>query len=248
MGGWAKYSKRVWQKATNKLKSEVWHAKHCLMEYSSFPPSSSSTSTCTSVNSIVASGHHIFMPGQIGMFPLPPAQQQLPVYDSPKPNDNNDDTVSYTSTSTTVTEKRSERSNSTASIASLAVAKYSSAVNVISNAVAPAALAATTALASLSPSRSNMNSPVGLNNIGNTCYLNSLLQVCPVRIAYVGSYEAVHSNIPCLQYYFTLKSLREPVLDMDNYVEHEEAPDWQEKKIGGIKVGRVEVGQAKQCK
>ncbi|GAB5586731.1 ubiquitin-specific protease ubp2 [Umbelopsis nana] len=163
------------------------------------------------------------MPGQIGMFPLPPAQQQLLVYDSPKPNDNNDDTVSYTSTSTTVTEKRSKRSNSTASIASLAVAKYSSAVNVISNAVTPAALAATTALASLSPSRSNMNSPVGLNNIGNTCYLNSLLQ-----------------------YYFTLKSLREPVLDMDNYVEHEEAPDWQEKRIGGIKVGRVEVGQAKQ--
>jgi hypothetical protein len=51
-----------------------------------------------------------------------------------------------------------------------------------------------------------------------------------------------------MQYYFTLKSLRDPVLDMDQYVENEEDPDWEEKRIGGIKVGRNEVKQAKQCK
>ncbi|KAJ2957037.1 hypothetical protein NQZ79_g7179 [Umbelopsis isabellina] len=33
---------------------------------------------------------------------------------------------------------------------------------------------------------------------------------------------------------------------MDQHVEHEDDPDWQEKRIGGIKVGRTEVRQAKQ--
>lgn len=35
---------------------------------------------------------------------------------------------------------------------------------------------------------------------------------------------------------------------MDQHVEHEDDPDWQEKRIGGIKVGQSEVRQAKQCK
>ncbi|KAG2225679.1 hypothetical protein INT45_012151 [Circinella minor] len=65
--------------------------------------------------------------------------------------------------------------------------------------------------------------PVGLNNIGNTCYLNSLLQ-----------------------YYFTLTSFRRTVLNIDDYVENEEEPDWTPKKIGGIEVDQKEVRRAKK--
>jgi hypothetical protein len=35
---------------------------------------------------------------------------------------------------------------------------------------------------------------------------------------------------------------------MDMYVEHEDDPEWEEKRIGGIKVGHNEVRLAKQCK
>ncbi|KAI8147774.1 hypothetical protein BJV82DRAFT_664137 [Fennellomyces sp. T-0311] len=65
--------------------------------------------------------------------------------------------------------------------------------------------------------------PVGLNNIGNTCYLNSLLQ-----------------------YYFTLTPFRDTILYMDEYVENEDDPDWKPKKIGGIQVDQDEVRRAKK--
>jgi hypothetical protein len=186
------YSKKVWQMATNRLKTEVSHAKDMLMEYSSSPPIFS----LPSANSSTAIAyHHVYLPGNVGMFSLPPPplksssettkSSKKPsqtisksTTDSIKSNHSTAD-VTISDNSSILTEKRSIRSNSTASIASLAVAKYSSAVNAISNAVAPATLAATNALANLS----NLNmppyhySPVGLNNIGNTCYLNSLLQV-----------------------------------------------------------------------
>ncbi|KAI8066868.1 hypothetical protein BC940DRAFT_301744 [Gongronella butleri] len=66
-------------------------------------------------------------------------------------------------------------------------------------------------------------SPIGLNNIGNTCYLNSLLQ-----------------------YYFSLVPFRDVVLDMNDYVENEDKADWQPKKIGGIEVDQKEVRRAKK--
>ncbi|KAL0073164.1 hypothetical protein F4703DRAFT_1746442 [Phycomyces blakesleeanus] len=65
--------------------------------------------------------------------------------------------------------------------------------------------------------------PVGLNNIGNTCYFNSLLQ-----------------------YYFTLLPLRKTVLNIDSYVENEDDPNWVPKKIGGITVDQHEVRRAKK--
>ncbi|CAO3621299.1 unnamed protein product [Cunninghamella blakesleeana] len=64
--------------------------------------------------------------------------------------------------------------------------------------------------------------PVGLNNIGNTCYLNSLLQ-----------------------YYFTLVPFRNTILNMDDYVENEDKLGWQPKKLGGIEVDQQEVKRAK---
>ncbi|ORY98657.1 hypothetical protein BCR43DRAFT_487914 [Syncephalastrum racemosum] len=65
--------------------------------------------------------------------------------------------------------------------------------------------------------------PVGLNNIGNTCYLNSLLQ-----------------------YYYTLLPFRDTILHMESYVEDEMNPTWQSKKIGGIEIDKSEVRRAKK--
>ncbi|KAF3939283.1 hypothetical protein ABW19_dt0209123 [Dactylella cylindrospora] len=65
--------------------------------------------------------------------------------------------------------------------------------------------------------------PVGIENIGNTCYLNSLLQ-----------------------FYFTITPLRELILDIENHQEGEISDEELERKrIGGRKVTRGEIEQAK---
>lgn len=65
------------------------------------------------------------------------------------------------------------------------------------------------------------NWPAGLDNIGNTCYLNSLLQ-----------------------YYFCLQPLRQMVLDFPRNASSVEIH--QERKIGGRKVERLEVIRSHQ--
>lgn len=73
--------------------------------------------------------------------------------------------------------------------------------------------------------RGSAASPVGLDNIGNTCYLNSLLQ-----------------------FYFTIKPLREMVLDFDQYREEEVTDEVVERKrVGGRKVTKREIERAKKC-
>ncbi|CAO3672854.1 unnamed protein product [Rhizopus stolonifer] len=62
--------------------------------------------------------------------------------------------------------------------------------------------------------------PVGLNNIGNTCYFNSLLQ-----------------------YYFTLLPFRHTMINNELFVEDEQS---ELKKIGGIKVDQSEIKRAKK--
>ncbi|CAI2169084.1 20432_t:CDS:10, partial [Funneliformis geosporum] len=62
--------------------------------------------------------------------------------------------------------------------------------------------------------------PVGLDNIGNTCYLNSLLQ-----------------------YYFTIRPLRQAVLKDSSSIDGHEL-DWQSITIGHRKVSRAEVERA----
>ena len=72
------------------------------------------------------------------------------------------------------------------------------------------------------PPPASTERPTGIENIGNTCYLNSLLQ-----------------------YYFTIKPLREAVLNMDQYVEQELTEELlSRKKVGGRLVTRDEIERA----
>ncbi|KAG0298804.1 ubiquitin-specific protease ubp2 [Linnemannia gamsii] len=67
------------------------------------------------------------------------------------------------------------------------------------------------------------SNPVGLSNIGNTCYLNSLLQ-----------------------YMYTIKDIRETVLNMEAYIENEQEKDWKEKVIDGRTLTKKDVVEAKE--
>lgn len=72
------------------------------------------------------------------------------------------------------------------------------------------------------PPPASLERPTGIENIGNTCYLNSLLQ-----------------------YYFTIKPLRDTLLNMDSYVEKEISEQVVERKIvGGRRVTREEIERA----
>ena len=66
--------------------------------------------------------------------------------------------------------------------------------------------------------------PVGLENIGNTCYLNSLLQ-----------------------YYFTIKPLRELVLKINDFKMPIDEESLKSKRVGSRNVSRKEVDRAQQC-
>lgn len=66
--------------------------------------------------------------------------------------------------------------------------------------------------------------PVGLRNIGNTCYLNSLLQ-----------------------YYFTIKPFREMVLDFEERKMEIDDESIRRKKVGSRTVSKVEVERAQKC-
>lgn len=77
--------------------------------------------------------------------------------------------------------------------------------------------------------RSTIHEPVGLDNIGNTCYLNSLLQ-----------------------FYYTIKSVREVVINFQNHRMDLDDPktddDIKRKRIGGRRVVRSEIIKAQKCK
>lgn len=70
---------------------------------------------------------------------------------------------------------------------------------------------------------STADHPVGLQNIGNTCYLNSLLQ-----------------------FYYTVKPVREIAMNFDEYRQNLDQGDVS-KRVGGQEVNRGEIIKAQQC-
>lgn len=66
--------------------------------------------------------------------------------------------------------------------------------------------------------------PVGLENIGNTCYLNSLLQ-----------------------FYFTIKPLRDLVLNINEFKMPTDGESLKSKRVGSRNVSKKEVDRAQQC-
>lgn len=66
--------------------------------------------------------------------------------------------------------------------------------------------------------------PVGIRNLGNTCYLNSLLQ-----------------------FYFTVKPFRDMLLAFDEYRMENTPDNMKSKKVGGRKVTAKEVDRSHQC-
>jgi ubiquitin carboxyl-terminal hydrolase 25/28 len=75
----------------------------------------------------------------------------------------------------------------------------------------------------------NLNLPLGLHNIGNTCYLNSLLQ-----------------------YLFTVKPIRDIVLNYDSFRLGLDDESIRERRLGGNKMqmdrGEAVVAQACKCR
>jgi len=73
--------------------------------------------------------------------------------------------------------------------------------------------------------RSTADQPVGLDNIGNTCYLNSLLQ-----------------------YYYTVRAVRDVVMNFEDYRMPLTEENITKKRVGGRAVGRAEIVKAQKCK
>lgn len=100
----------------------------------------------------------------------------------------------------------------------------------------------------IAPTRPDL--PRGLNQLGNTCYLNSLLQVasclCPTALISI-------VLIPAFQYFYTIKDLREAVMPMSkldlNSLEDDKLTDDDLKRhrVGGRLVTRREIARSKKC-
>lgn len=75
------------------------------------------------------------------------------------------------------------------------------------------------------PNRNIQDWPVGLQNIGNTCYLNSLLQ-----------------------FYFSIRPFREMVLDFERFqMDLNDEQGLANKQVGSRKVSKKEVERSQGC-
>ena len=77
----------------------------------------------------------------------------------------------------------------------------------------------------VAPARSTSDQPIGLDNIGNTCYLNSLLQ-----------------------YYYTVKAIRNVVMNFQDHRMSLSEEDIKKKRVGGRSVAKAEIIKAQKCK
>lgn len=92
--------------------------------------------------------------------------------------------------------------------------------------------------------------PRGLNQLGNTCYLNSLLQVSVRACCHVGV-----SSIKWvfLQYFYTIKDLREAIAPLalvtDKVIDDDKLKedDLKNHRVGGRMVTRREVVRSRKC-
>lgn len=75
------------------------------------------------------------------------------------------------------------------------------------------------------PDRNLAEWPVGLQNIGNTCYLNSLLQ-----------------------FYFSIRPYRDMVLDFENFKMDINEDILSQKQVGSRKVSQKEVERSQRCR
>lgn len=87
--------------------------------------------------------------------------------------------------------------------------------------------------------------PRGLNQLGNTCYLNSLLQVCSQTFP-----DHPKKSYLYQKYFYTIKDLRDAVAplseksaDTDKFTDD----DLKRHRVGGRNVTRREVVRSKKC-
>jgi hypothetical protein len=85
--------------------------------------------------------------------------------------------------------------------------------------------------------------PVGLTNIANTCYLNSLLQVGHVSRSFANGRQIL--NLDPQQYFFTVRDLRETILQFGSNMEIPEGE--QANRVGGRLVTKAEVERSRRC-
>ncbi len=104
------------------------------------------------------------------------------------------------------------------------IESYRKALGIIAQEKGSAMISNTLAHDATQSSRDLGDWPVGLRNIGNTCYLNSLLQ-----------------------FYFTVKPFRSMVLDFDKFKMPLDDEGVAKKQVGSRKVTVAEIKRSQRC-
>jgi ubiquitin carboxyl-terminal hydrolase 25/28 len=104
------------------------------------------------------------------------------------------------------------------------IESYRRALGIIAQEKGSAMISNTLAHDAAQSSRNPVDWPVGLRNIGNTCYLNSLLQ-----------------------FYFTVKPFRSMVLNFDEFRMPLDDESMGKKQVGSRKVSVAEIKRSQRC-